>query len=46
MDEVLEEEFRTEDDIASIQAGISLAMSMEDIFEFLAEFPSLVEPDI
>ena len=36
MDEVLEEEFKTKEDIASAQAGVSLAMSMEDIFEFSA----------
>ena len=46
MDEVLQEEFRTEDDIAFAQVGISLAMSIEDIFGFLAEFPSSIVPNI
>ena len=41
IDEVLEEDFRTKEDIASAQARISLEMSMEDIFGFPIEFPSL-----
>ena len=45
IDEVLEDEFRTEDDITSAQAGISLAISMDDIFRFLAEFPIPYVPD-
>ena len=45
-DEVLEEEFGTKDGIAFAQARIRLAMSMEDMFGFLAEFPSTDVPDI
>ena len=46
MDEVLKEEFKKEEDIASAQAGINLAMSMEDIFGFPVEFPIPDVPDI
>ena len=46
IDEVLEEDFGTEEDIASAQAGINLAMSMEDIFGFSTEFLSIDVPDI
>ena len=46
IDEVLEEEIKTEEDIASAQAGISLAMSIEDIFRFSVEFPIPDVPDI
>ena len=45
-DEVLEEELRIENDIALAQAGISLAMSIEDILEFSTEFSSSDVPDI
>ena len=43
--EVLEEEFGTKDDIASAQAKISLAMSMDDLFEFSTEFSIPIVPD-
>ena len=46
MDEVLEEEIRTEADIASVQDGINLVMSIEDMFGFSVEFPSTDVPDI